>query len=516
MSIINNLISRLENNNEKLVTFHKRKRIEISFDSLYNLVLKASYYLNNMGVSSGTVVTIIGENNLGFIIADLACIHIGAKILPMDLNSDLKSYQSSELQMRVILLADEYENRVQKDLNLDYILISEITSSQILSKKPPHKYLSKEVISYKSTSGSTGFPKIIGASVEGVENSIQCVQEIFKHSKKDNLLVFLPLNLLQQRYWLYSAILFDFNIVVVPKEYVFMAIKQESPTVIMGVPYIYEIIASDYKKSIIKDEHLEAKYKNYIKETSPTKHFKPFMEYLGGSIRYLWTGSAPISMDVLEFYSQMGIPLYQGYGMNETCIISKNYPDNNKIGSVGKLFPNIKIKFDDQNQILIKNKYPVCQNYTIAVLEDSQQFFLNNGYVATGDTGYLDQEGYLFIDGRKKEMIALSNSKKIFPRSLENKIMESEEIENCVFFGDNKPYLTALIVTITDKISYENVEVIISNYNQQVSLEEKVYKFFLTNEKFSEENELLTNQHKIKRKKILEKYKKQFESLYKS
>lgn len=514
MSIINNLLVKLKSNNEKLITFHERKRIEIPFSSLHDSILKAAHYLENKGIGSGSVVVIIGANNLNFIIADLACIYLGAKLLPMDLQSDFSVYKLSELKVNTVLLDEEYEGRIKKNKGLNYILLSELTSLKELSKKIPHKFQSKEVLSFKSTSGSTGTPKIIGASVEGVENSIQSVQTIFKHSKEDKILVFLPLNLLQQRYWLYSAIHFKFSIIVVPKEYVFMAIKQESPTVIMGVPYVYEIIASDYKRLINKNKELDTAYKSYLKTPSKT-YFKPFMEYLGGNINYLWTGSAPIALEVLEFYSQMGISIYQGYGMNETCIISKNYPKNNKIGSVGKLFPNIKIKFDTQGQILISNQYPVCENYTIASSEDSKQFFLRDGFVATGDTGYLDEDGYLFINGRKKDMIALSSSKKIFPSSLEDKLKENEAIDNCVFFGDNKPYLTALIVPKLKEVSYDNIKIAVDAYNQKVAMEEKIYKFFLINEKFSEENKLLTNQNKLKRKKIIEKYKNQFESLYK-
>ncbi|WP_430412291.1 AMP-binding protein [Kordia sp.] len=503
----------------KLITYQGRKRIDINFPNLYPMVLNAVRHLEKCGLKSGDTVGIICKNNLSWILADLACIYKGIKILALDSDSNLAKYQEKNMHISAMLVSKDYEKESAENEQITYILLEDLLIQETLSeeeKREPHQFQGKDVLSYKSTSGSTGFPKIIGASVQGVENSIHCVQKLFKHSEKDIILVFLPLNLLQQRYWLYSAILFGFTIVVVPKEYFFMVLQQETPTVIMGVPYIYEIIATTYKKSIAKSERLQTDYENYVKDTAISKSFKPFMEYLGGNINYLWTGSAPIATDVLSFYSKMGIPLYQGYGMNETCIISKNYENNNKIGSVGKLFPNIEIKFDDQNQILIKNKYPVCENYTIAALEDRQQFFVDDNYIATGDTGYLDDEGYLFINGRQKEMIALSNSKKIFPSALESKITASEKIENCVFFGDNKPYLTALILPNSTKISHEDVEVIIANYNQQVAPEEKIFKFFLTYEKFSEANNLLTNQHKIKRNKIIEKYKEQFESLYTS
>jgi long-subunit acyl-CoA synthetase (AMP-forming) len=201
--------------------------------------------------------------------------------------------------------------------------------------------------------------------------------------------------------------------------------------------------------------------------------------------------------------------------MNETCIITKNYAGNNKTGSVGKLFKGMTVRFDENGQILVKSKYPVCHNYTIAGEAEMTRTFRPDGYIATGDCGYMDEDGYLYITGRIKDMIILSNSKKVFPRSIEEKIETNSDIENCVVFGDNKPYLVAMIVPANDQIGEAQIKQVVTAFNEQAREEEKIFRYFIHKEKFSEQNNLLSNQNKIKRQKIYQQLLSSFEELYK-
>jgi len=519
MIAINQLIKNLESSEGTLITFHKKKKIEVTFSSLFPQIQKAAFYLKSKGLNAASVVGIIGRNDLEWIIADLACIYFGIKLLPLEINVNLEEYQSNDLRLAAVLISDDYKGQIDtiKDTGLPCFFFSELALSSEAGKikDTPHVYHDKEVISYKSTSGSTGTPKIIGHSVQALQNSIIGTQSLFNHTNKDRILIFLPLSVFQQRYWLYSAIFYQFKIIVVPKEYVFIAIKQEQPTVLMGVPYIYEIIHEDFKSKFKKDPVLAKQYQDYIVNEKEAESFTPFLEYLGGNIRYLWTGSAPISKETLEFYAQMKIPLFQGYGTNETCIIAKNYRGNDKIGSVGKIFPNVEIKFDGNQQILVENKFPVCENYTIAIEEDQRSTFRKDGYIGTGDQGFIDDEGYLFINGRIKDMIALSTSKKVFPRSIEERIEQFTEIDNCVVYGDNKPYLVALLVPSSSQVQLNELQEIIENFNLKAKEEEKIYKFYTNSEKFSEQNNLVSSQNKIKRQQIYQEFHQQLESLYK-
>ncbi|OWP75083.1 hypothetical protein BWK62_12760 [Flavobacterium oreochromis] len=518
---INNLIDEIESNKEgKIISFYKDKRIEISFEELYPKIRHVVSFLCQKGYNATTTIGILGRNNLEWVIMDFACIYCGIKLVPLEPNTDVNYLQEYGFNLNCILVDKYYMDKLDKlNLsNLECICMNDLIDSKITPieiKQKRHQYASEEVISYKMTSGSTGKPKIIGHSVEGIENTINGVQNLFKHNHRERLLIFLPLNLLQQRYWLYSAVFFKFTIIIVPKEYLFVSLKTEKPTVLMGVPYIYELLYRDFTSILKKNIEIKRAYRQFIESDTATRGiFLPFMDYLGGHINYLWTGSSPIPKEVLQFYFSMNIPLYQGYGMNETCIIAKNYPDNNKIGSVGKIFPNIELRFDENDQILIKNKYPICRSYFVAPVEDQNNTFLKDGYIATGDQGYMDEEGYLFITNRVKEMIALSSSKKIMPRSIEEKIGADPQVKFCIVYGDNRPYLTALIIPHSEDVTYSEIEPLVKRYNTTCHPEEYIYKFFVTHDDFTEENDLISNQNKIKRKNIYEKYKTQFEELY--
>jgi long-subunit acyl-CoA synthetase (AMP-forming) len=513
---INDIGNTLKQSKGKLIAFRNKKRVEFHFNEIYPIVINAANFLKENGFNSFCTVGIIAANEFEWVITDLACIWCGIKLFPIEFNTDASQYYRSNLKLSAILIGNEYSyqiNSIEK-FGVQCIKIEELARQKTFKglEINPHIYYDKETFSYKTTSGSTGIPKVIAQSVESTENSIIGVQQLFHHTESDRILVFLPLSLLQQRYWLYSAIAYNFTIIIIPKQYVFAAIKEEKPTIIMGVPYFYELIYKEFLKLINSDIKLQSEYKHFLTDKSIKPNlFLPFKEYLGGNIRYLWTGSSPISNNILEFYFQLGINLYQGYGMNETCIIAKNYPGNNKIGSVGKLFPNVKIRFDKENQILVKNQYPVCTSYILSSEEDKSTF-REDGYINTGDIGFMDNEGYLFISGRIKEMIALSNSKKVFPSKIERKICSYDGIKNCFLYGDNQPYLSALIIASNRNITRIDIQEIIDKYNISAIIQEQIYSFFMIEQ--DDFDEMLTIQNKIARNKVYQKYANEFKKLY--
>jgi len=351
------------------------------------------------------------------------------------------------------------------------------------------------VFNFKNTSGSTGKPKIIGHLKGSVNNTIYNVQQLFNHNIKDNVLLFLSIELLQQRFWVYSAIFFEFKVTVVPKESIFFMLQKEKPTVVMGIPYLYEMLMNEFKK-----------------ETKISMQAKKINDFFGKNIRYLWTGSAPISLECIEFYEEMGLPLYQGYGMSETCIIAKNYPGMNQNGSVGKPFPNIQISFDINEQILVKNKIAVFNGY--AFNSASNNFFIKGGFFPTGDLGYLDENGYLFVTGRIKDVIVLSSSKKIYPRFVEEKIQKQEQVKFCMIFGNNHPFLIALIEPKNEFVTNKQIAQLISVHNESSVESEKIYKYLITRDKIEGNPIFFSNQNKVKRNTVYEKYKTKLNKLY--
>lgn len=499
---INILIGKLTSCKSNLETYRNGTKINIPFKEMQHPILQVLSFFKSKNVGKGNKIGIIGVNSLEWVIIDLACISAGVITVPFD---PANNYNTDDL-------LEEFElNLILSNINV-YINNSSIysfkkacnhqqdTTNKIMD---PVQYAPHDILTYKFTSGSTQRPKVIAAMKQSLDAAITYVQEIFQHNSGDKIMVFLPLHTCQQRYWIYSAILFDFNLLMVPKEYVFHSMLVDYPTVIMGVPFFFETIMKNFLSEVNSNE-----------PTSTDLMKKEFGEQMGGCIRYLWTGSAPLGADTISFYEKMDIPIFQGYGMNEVCIVSKNYFGNNKTGSVGKLLPGKQVKFDENNQLLIKSDYPVNTAYYKAREEDNQATFLEDGYVATGDLGYIDEEGYLFITGRIKELIVLANAIKIHPAPVEKKIETSKLVKHCVVYGDEHPYLVALIVPATTNATHTTIKEEVSRINELLQPHERVYNFMIAGVEFSEEKKRFSAQKKILRNNVINDYKIELEKLY--
>lgn len=496
---MNKLIPTLKSSKGQLEYFKDGKVHTKAFCNLYEDIQGTVQFFQQKGIQPGDRFGIIGENSLEWVIIDLACIAYGLITVPLDpvsehdLDQIILSYQ-----LKHILTDDsKYMNHVSVSAFSD---IYQIQNKQY-THHPSKKYDPNDTLTFKFTSGSTQLPKMLGVQKKSVDAVLGAVQSLFHHNKHDKILVFLPLHAYQMRYWLYSAILYEYTLILAPKRYVFYALSQLKPTVIMGVPHFYETLMKMFMKEVGNSQNIT------------DQDEKLFQDMTGGDIRYLWTGSAPIHPQTLQFYFDRGTPLFQGYGMNETCIVSKNYFDSNKTGSVGKPLTHIDIKISEEGELLVKNLFEVNTSYERCQPGDNEATFLENGYVATGDIGHIDEDGYLYIKGRKKELIILSNSKKIHPNTVEKWITTSPYIKQCMIIGDREPYIAALI----HPEGSANRQIIldeITQLNKALKPEERVIKFELIAENFSQENDMLTSQNKLKRKTITSVYQSLIETLF--
>ncbi|MEO6230961.1 MAG: AMP-binding protein [Ferruginibacter sp.] len=499
---INLLISKLQDCKSNLETYQHGKKVVMPFKDMQPGILEVLAFFKTNNIKQGDKIGIIGTNTVEWVLIDLACIAAGVISVPFD---PAVSYSIPELLAEfelpfILSNAAPYKNI---DSVYQFEAVCKNQGVEAGAKLAPVHYQPEDVLTYKFTSGSTQRPKVMGAMKQSVDAAITYVQEIFKHDSSDKVMVFLPLHTYQQRYWIYSAILFDFDIILVPKEYVFHSITIDHPTVIMGVPFFFETIMKNFLAELDTDEPL-----------SDEMMKKEFLQQMGGKIRYLWTGSAPVGSDTLSFFEKMEIPVFQGYGMNEICIVAKNYFGNNKTGSVGKLLPGKEVKFDDNNQLLIKSKYPVNTSYYKAEKEDNDATFLADGYVATGDLGYLDEDGYLYINGRIKELIVLANAVKIHPAPVEKKIETSPFIKHCVVYGDEHPYLVALIVPAVADTDHRKIKEEIAKVNELLKPHERVCNFLIAGEEFGGDSTRLSAQNKILRNGIIRDYAAKLEQLY--
>ncbi|MGH3404640.1 MAG: AMP-binding protein [Streptosporangiaceae bacterium] len=355
---------------------------------------------------------------------------------------------------------------------------------------PDSPYGPEDPTTIKFTSGSTGQPKGITASAGSIDASISAVQGMFDHGEADNLLVFLPLSLLQQRYWIYSALRFGHDVTVSTYEAAFAALRRARPTVVMGVPGFYETARRQIERRAgpgAADEVTRA----------------AAQQMFGGRIRYLWTGSAPARPATLDFFTRAGLPIYEGYGLNETCIVAKNYPGAARAGSVGRVLPGKKVLLDADGVISIWSEHPVSRRYEYAAAGESQRVFAPDGTVRTGDLGYLDSDGFLVIQGRADDVIVLDNGKKVIVRPLEEYLKASPAIEECVVLCPTQTHLVAVVSPATEPADAGAISARLAAANTAFGRDEQIRDVIIAPQPFSVANGMLTSQFKPRRQEIL-------------
>jgi len=387
------------------------------------------------------------------------------------------------------------------------------------------------------TSGTSGNPKGVILSHGGILNNCEGALELLKPLIKEKpvFLTWLPLSHSYEHTVQFVQIAVGAKIYYAEKiEKLLDNISESRPTIMTAVPRFYQNLSNKIKINFDKQTGLKSKLIkktislgikkiskinmsfsekliNYILDILVRKKVK---KQFGGRLKAFVSGGGPLDKDIGEFLNAIGLPTLQGYGLTETSpVVSCNSIDNIKVDTVGLPFKGNKIKIADDGEILVKGenvmlgywKNPEATNKTII-----------DGWLHTGDIGEIDPEnGYLKITDRKKDIIVTSGGDNISPAKIENMITLFEEIEQCMVYGDNKKYLVALIVPNKDFTNQiKKIDEKITQINKKLTQIEKIKKYFIVNENFTIENDLLTPTMKVKRNKVIKKYKDNFEKLY--
>ena len=263
-------------------------------------------------------------------------------------------------------------------------------------------------------------------------------------------------------------------------------------------------------KKILKKEELTLGEKiiNFLCEKLVRKKIR---NQFGGNLQAFVSGGGALDQNIGEFLNAIGLPTLQGYGLTETSpVVSCNLPDLVKVETVGPPFRTNKVRIAEDGEILIKGENVMLGYWN---LKEETERVIKDGWLHTGDIGELDQNNYLKITDRKKDIIVNLGGDNISPSKIENILCLNEFIKQSFVYGDKKNYLVALVVT-EKEINKDKIKLIIENINKSLTLIEKVKKFVLINEEFTIENGMLTPTLKLKRKEIIKKYKQQLENLY--
>jgi long-chain acyl-CoA synthetase len=247
--------------------------------------------------------------------------------------------------------------------------------------------------------------------------------------------------------------------------------------------------------------------------------FAKVKERLGGRLRVGVSGAAPLGIDVLEFFHSLGMLVIEGYGLTETASsLSVNDPDAFKFGTVGRAVDGCEVRLDDDGEILVRSDTVFAGYYKEP--EATAAAFTADGWFRTGDVGEIDEDGYVKITDRKKDLIITAGGKNIAPQNLENALKASRFVSQALVVGDRRPYIVALItlewpeVEASGRDAQELVQEIVDDVNRDRVRVEQIKRFTILPRDFSQEEGEVTPTLKLRRKIVHEHFADEIEKLY--
>ncbi|MDX2693334.1 AMP-dependent synthetase [Streptomyces ipomoeae] len=488
MSVINRVIGGPPRPGNRLSVARLGATESWDLTEVWEMSGRVAAHLRHLGVRPGDRIGVLAANSLEWVLLDLAALRIKAVTAGFDPGKF--DATGAELVARYGLTALFTDQGETADRVHPVSALRELPPPD--ADLPTVSWEPHEAPALKFTSGSSGPAKSLLASAGSIDSSLAAVQDMFAHGPGDDLFVFLPLSLLQQRYWVYSAIVFGHDITISTYEAAFAALRTARPTVVMGVPGFYEAARS----------HLEARTAR-----TGAAPARAATEVFGDRIRYLWTGSAPANPATLRYLTDAGLPIFEGYGLNETCIVAKNHPGAQRPGSVGRVLPGKEVLIDADGVINVRSEQPVATRYEHAEPGDSEKMFRPGGIVRTGDLGHLDEDGYLFVHGRADDMIVLENGKKIAVRRIEERLKADPAIEDCVVTNPSQRQLVAIVSPAAHPADTALIAAALRQANAALDHDEQIAKAVLA-ERFTVDNGLLSSQFKPRRKQIEAQYRR--------
>ena len=562
--------------------------ISISAAEFVDRVRHVALGLADLGVKPGDRVALLSENRPEWSIADLAILSLGAINVPIYTTQavDQIRYILTDAGVRAIFVSngklfkhaapaleglDFLEKIIFFDPGADTIQRSTTLSSleqagrQRDQTKPAafDAYLKairpEDLATIIYTSGTTGEPKGVMLTHANFISNVLTITAGLPIAATDVALSVLPLSHIFERTGFY---IFCYNGVSVyytaSFDQVGENLREVRPTIMTAVPRLFEKVYHRIVKKGLSQKGIKRKIfmrsleigQRYAERKDKGGRvwpvlsmqqrmanrlvFSKWREGVGGRLRYFVSGGAPLSPALSHAFLAAGIPILQGYGATETCIVSANRPDNNQVGSVGMPFEGIEVSIAADGEILLRG--PNVMRGYYGHPEESASV-LEGGWFATGDVGHVDKQGHLYITDRKKDLFKLSNGKYVAPQQIESLLKQSEFVNQVVVVGAGRKQPVALIVPEWEALKQaltENGEEFpssrfklaefpaavklvqrdISRLTRELADYERIRKIALLPDEFSIDKGELTPTLKVKRRVVDEKYHDWIEALY--
>jgi long-chain acyl-CoA synthetase len=410
------------------------------------------------------------------------------------------------------------------------------------------------------TSGTTGEPKGVMLSHANFTSNVQASFERFDVGAGSVALSFLPLAHVYEREVDYGYFFKGLSVAYVPRmEEVPQALLEVRPHICAAVPRFFEKLYGNILERgskltgiqrrifdwAIRVERKAAPWRAYGRSVSAAVRwqwwladrlvYRKFREGVGGRIVEFISGGAPLAPELAEFFVTVGLPLYQGYGLTETSpVISTNLPGSSRVGTVGRLIPGVEARIAEDGELLVRGPC-VMQGYSKKP-EETRAVLSPDGWLATGDIGRIDPDGFLVITDRKKELLKTAGGKMIAPAPIENALKSSPFILNAALVGDRRPYIAALIVpnfaTVQARAAeagvklgspqemmsspwvHDLIEGEIKRLTANLAQFETIKRFALLDREFTFDGGELTFTLKLKRRVVEQRYADVIERLY--
>ncbi|HEX8145409.1 MAG TPA: long-chain fatty acid--CoA ligase [Pyrinomonadaceae bacterium] len=570
---------------------HKRagEWVNISAETFIERVRSLAIGLAGLGVKAGDRVALLSENRPEWSIADLAILSLGAVNVPIYTTQAVEQVrfiledsgarllfisgrkvfkharagiESVERLERIVFFEAEAAEGVERAMTLATLE----TSGAERDRREPEIYEAaveavrpEDLATIIYTSGTTGTPKGVMLTHDNFVSNVLSITSALPISSADISLSVLPLSHIFERTVFY---VFCWNGVSVyytaSFDQVGEHLREVRPTIMTAVPRLFEkVYHRIVKKGMAAGGWKSRMFRRALKvgvryaelrdkgervpplleieqEIASWLVFSKWRAGVGGRLRYFVSGGAPLSPALSYAFLAAGIPILQGFGLTETCIVSANRPDDNRVGSVGLPFPGVDVRLAADSEIQVRGPNVMRGYYNHP---EATEAVIQGGWFATGDVGHMDERGHLYITDRKKDLFKLSNGKYVAPQLLESLIKQSEYVNQVVVVGAGRKQPVALIVPdweslmsaletkdapnaarraelSRDPAAVKIVQKDVAALTAELADYERVRRIALLPEEFSIDGGEMTPTLKVKRRVIDEKFGKLIDELY--
>ena len=549
-----------ENNQHLLKLDSNNQVISMSWLETKNLTTKIHNFLANKYLGELERVLLVSENRPEWMASDIAimsnkliCVpnyttytsrdfeHILNDSQPVGLivsnknllQTILTASEKVKYNFKFILCFDYFENNLISNL----VFLNDLTDDNNDNNREKIKEIKRTdpaCIIY--TSGTQGLPKGVILSHGGILSNCEGAYELLKTIKSPDLtfLTWLPLSHSYEHAVQFVQIILEAKVFYNKSiETLLPTVKIAQPHIMTAVPRFYNNLHAKMKINLKNQSNFKQNLFNMTIQLG-TKKFKniklSFSENIinlildklvrkkvknnfGGRLEAFISGGGPLDSQVGEALNALGLKTLQGYGLTETSpVVSCNLLNKVKVDTVGPIFPGVEVKLAEDGEILVKGENLMLGYWNN---KEATEQTIKDGWLHTGDIGEFDEDNYLKITDRKKDIIVSLGGDNIAPSKIENLLTLSPEIEQACVFGEQKNYIAALLVLNSEsKSSDEDIQRYIDEVNKDLTQPEKIKKFIFIDEPFSIENNLMTPTMKVRRHEVQKKYQNQIDQLF--